>query len=341
MLCLPPANPITDINFILVFLHLGPSTSCSARRSSKRVAPPPPTRTSILSASADSSYSTYSSSPLTESDIQQGSSFSSLSDKSDHSHGKNDILTGTPANQCDKAIEGTSNQSSCSAKQGTSNQRSDNVKQGTSNQKQRQDSDVESHQFSDTEIHQLRDIGSHQFSDSESHQLRNIESQQLSDIDVESQNFCDIDITFVKSENSNEDIKLVEHQYNVDSSPSNSYVVIGKACNSDEMIKPGVPQSTDSHPVLSSSPSKNLPSSVVNLQHSPSRFLKSPSVINFESITVPDEMASDMVEQLREHTGLSYTKSCFAIEIVLGQVAARLPQLASVMDKILMTFSEV
>ena len=302
---------------MLVFLNLGPSTSHSARRSSKRAAPPPPTRTSILSASAVPSDSSYSSSQA-DSDIQQGSNFSSFSDKSDHSHVKNDILTGTPANQCHKAMEGASNQRSDNAKQGTSNQRSDNAKQGTSNQKQKQDSDVESHQFSDTEIH------------------------QLSDIDVESQNTCDIDITFVKSENANEEIKLVEHQYNdVDSSSSNSYVVIEKACNSDEMIKPGVVQSTDSHPVLSSSPSKNLPSSVVNLQHSPSRFLKSPSVINFESITVPDEMASDMVEQLREHTGLSYTNSCFAVEIVLGQVAARLPQMASVMDKILMTFSEV
>lgn len=329
---------------MLVFLYLVPSTSHSARRSSKRAAPPPPTRTSVLSASAvlsDSSYS--SSSSLAESDIQQGSSFSSLSDKSDHSHVKNDILTGTPANQCHKAMEGASNERSDNAKQGTSNQRSDNAKQGTNNQKQRQDSDVESHQFSDTEIHQLTDVESHQFSDIDTYQLRDIESHQLSDIDVESQNFCDIDITFVKSEHANEDIKLVEHQDNdVDSSPSNSYVAIEKACNSDEMIKPGVVQSTDSHPVLLSfSPSKNLPSSAVNLQHSPSRFLKSPSVINFESFTVPDEMASDMVEQLREHTGLSYTKSCFAVEIVLGQVAARLPQMASVMDKILMTFSEV
>ena len=240
-------------------------------------------------------------------------------------------------------MEGASNERSDNAKQGTSNQRSDNAKQGTNNQKQRQDSDVESHQFSDTEIHQLTDVESHQFSDIDTYQLRDIESHQLSDIDVESQNFCDIDITFVKSEHANEDIKLVEHQDNdVDSSPSNSYVAIEKACNSDEMIKPGVVQSTDSHPVLLSfSPSKNLPSSAVNLQHSPSRFLKSPSVINFESFTVPDEMASDMVEQLREHTGLSYTKSCFAVEIVLGQVAARLPQMASVMDKILMTFSEV
>lgn len=311
---------------MLVFLYLGPSTSHSARRSSKRAAPPPPTRTSILSASAVLSDSSYSSSSLAESDIQQGSSFSSLSDISDHSHVKNDILTGTPANQCHKAMEGASNERSDNAKQGTSNQRSDNAKQGT-NQKQRQDSDVESHQFSDTEIHQLTDVESHQFSD----------------IDVEKQNFCDIDITFVKSEHANEEIKLVEHQDNdVDSSSSNSYVAIEKACNSDEMIKPGVVQSTDSHPVLLSfSPSKNLPSSAVNLQHSPSRFLKSPSVINFESFTVPDEMASDMVEQLREHTGLSYTKSCFAVEIVLGQVAARLPQMASVMDKILMTFSEV
>lgn len=328
---------------MLVFLYLGPSTSHSARRSSKRAAPPPPTRTSILSASAVLSDSSYSSSSLAESDIQQGSSFSSLSDKSDHSHVKNDILTGTPANQCHKAMEGASNERSDNAKQGTSNQRSDNAKQGTNNQKQRQDSDVESHQFSDTEIHQLTDVESHQFSDIDAYQLRDIESHQLSDIDVESQNFCDIDITFVKSEHANEEIKLVEHQDNdVDSSPSNSYVAIEKACNSDEMIKPGVVQSTDSHPVLLSfSPSKNLPSSAVNLQHSPSRFLKSPSVINFESFTVPDEMASDMVEQLREHTGLSYTKSCFAVEIVLGQVAARLPQMASVMDKILMTFSEV
>ena len=328
---------------MLVFLYLVPSTSHSARRSSKRAAPPPPTRTSVLSASAVLSDSSYSSSSLAESDIQQGSSFSSLSDKSDHSHVKNDILTGTPANQCHKAMEGASNERSDNAKQGTSNQRSDNAKQGTNNQKQRQDSDVESHQFSDTEIHQLTDVESHQFSDIDTYQLRDIESHQLSDIDVESQNFCDIDITFVKSEHANEDIKLVEHQDNdVDSSPSNSYVAIEKACNSDEMIKPGVVQSTDSHPVLLSfSPSKNLPSSAVNLQHSPSRFLKSPSVINFESFTVPDEMASDMVEQLREHTGLSYTKSCFAVEIVLGQVAARLPQMASVMDKILMTFSEV
>lgn len=77
------------------------------------------------------------------------------------------------------------------------------------------------------------------------------------------------------------------------------------------------------------------------LSNSPSKFLNSPSMISFESISVPEGMASDMVEQLREHTGLSYPKSCLAVEVVLGQVAARMPQMASLMDKILMTFSEV
>lgn len=151
----------------------------------------------------------------------------------------------------------------------------------------------------------------------------------LNDIDTESHQFSDVDVNGGGPEQKEETINFVEHQFEDFNSPTgNSYIVISRD-DSETTVQRTLPAIQ-----LSSSPSKNL-------QQSPSRFLKSPSVINFESITVPGEMASDMVEQLREHTGLSYPKSCLAVEIVLGQVAARLPQMASVMDKILMTFSEV
>ncbi|XP_063406825.1 NCK-interacting protein with SH3 domain-like isoform X2 [Mytilus trossulus] len=150
----------------------------------------------------------------------------------------------------------------------------------------------------------------------------------LDDIDTESHQFSDVDVYGGGPEQKEEPIHFVEHQFeDVNSPTGNSYIVISRD-DSETTVQRTLPAVQ-----LSSSPSKNL-------QQSPSRFLKSPSVINFESITVPGEMASDMVEQLREHTGLSYPKSCLAVEIVLGQVAARLPQMASVMDKILMTFSE-
>lgn len=147
--------------------------------------------------------------------------------------------------------------------------------------------------------------------------------------EIESHQFSDVDVYGGGPEQKEESINFVEHQFEDFNSPTgNSYIVISRD-DSETTVQRTLPAIQ-----LSSSPSKNL-------QQSPSRFLKSPSVINFESITVPGEMASDMVEQLREHTGLSYPKSCLAVEIVLGQVAARLPQMASVMDKILMTFSEV
>ncbi|XP_076073672.1 NCK-interacting protein with SH3 domain-like [Mytilus galloprovincialis] len=150
----------------------------------------------------------------------------------------------------------------------------------------------------------------------------------LDDIDTESHQFSDVDVYGGGPEQKEEPIHFVEHQFeDVNSPTGNSYIVISRD-DSETTVQRTLPAVQ-----LSSSPSKNL-------QQSPSRFLKSPSVIKFESITVPGEMASDMVEQLREHTGLSYPKSCLAVEIVLGQVAARLPQMASVMDKILMTFSE-
>ncbi|CAC5411706.1 unnamed protein product [Mytilus coruscus] len=150
----------------------------------------------------------------------------------------------------------------------------------------------------------------------------------LDDPDTESHQFSDVDVNVVEPERKEEPIHFVEHQFeDVNSPTSNSYIVISRE-DSEMTVHRTLPAIQ-----LATSPSKNV-------QHSPSRFLKSPSVINFESITVPGEMASDMVEQLREHTGLSYPKSCLAVEIVLGQVAARLPQMASVMDKILMTFSE-
>lgn len=245
------------------------------RRSSKRAAPAPPTRTSQLSSSDSSSYPSLQ----TGDESQQNSSSSTLLSDECEPKKDADIQTGNTSPAVPREVH--------------------SVKQGTRKGKLSNDSDLESHQFSDVSV---------------------------------------------KSDRQYDDINIVDHHYNdVDSPVDNSYVVIPKGSdpvsNDRETAKQRTLPAADFQP-LSTSPSKYLSSPTGNLQLSPSKFLQSPTVINFESLTVPDKMASDIVEQLREHTGLSYPKSCLAVEIVLGQVAARLPQMASVMDRILMTFSE-
>ena len=74
---------------------------------------------------------------------------------------------------------------------------------------------------------------------------------------------------------------------------------------------------------------------------SPSRQFSSASVINVNSVPIPSKLASEIIEEVRKHTGLSYDKSGLAVEVVLGHIATRMPQTAALMDKIMCTVSEV
>ncbi|KAJ8301354.1 hypothetical protein KUTeg_020341 [Tegillarca granosa] len=75
--------------------------------------------------------------------------------------------------------------------------------------------------------------------------------------------------------------------------------------------------------------------SMRSLPNSPSRNFSSPALINVKTITVPSNFNSEVVEEVRKHTGLSYDKSCVAVEVVLSHVANTIPQISGIMDKIL------
>lgn len=81
--------------------------------------------------------------------------------------------------------------------------------------------------------------------------------------------------------------------------------------------------------------------SMKSLPNSPSRNFSSPALINVKTIAVPPNFNSEVVEEVRKHTGLSYDKSCIAVEVVLSHVANTIPQIAGMMDKILVSLHEV
>ncbi|KAK3104104.1 hypothetical protein FSP39_024455 [Pinctada imbricata] len=95
--------------------------------------------------------------------------------------------------------------------------------------------------------------------------------------------------------------------------------------------------STDS---VSSSQVMSPARSIKSIPSSPSRLLASPSIINMGNLPMPSNLASEIIEEVRKHTGLSYDKSGLAVEVVLGHIASRLPQTAALMDKIMTTVTE-
>ncbi|XP_021368220.1 NCK-interacting protein with SH3 domain-like, partial [Mizuhopecten yessoensis] len=92
-----------------------------------------------------------------------------------------------------------------------------------------------------------------------------------------------------------------------------------------------------------SSPSRHVLSpgkSQRSFPNSPSRQFDSPSVINVSSVPIPSHLGAGLAEEVRRHTGLSYDKSCLAVEVVLSHVGSMIPQVALLMEKVLFTFTE-
>ncbi|XP_041350537.1 NCK-interacting protein with SH3 domain-like [Gigantopelta aegis] len=61
------------------------------------------------------------------------------------------------------------------------------------------------------------------------------------------------------------------------------------------------------------------------------------SFINTNDLFIPDDLGAQVVEQIRANTALSHQKSKTAVEIVLGYIGLKVPQLADIMDKIYST----
>lgn len=57
--------------------------------------------------------------------------------------------------------------------------------------------------------------------------------------------------------------------------------------------------------------------------------------LNLKTIDVPQGMLPEIVEQVRNRTGLSFDKSKLAVKVVLSQIAGNIPELATAMETIL------
>lgn len=57
--------------------------------------------------------------------------------------------------------------------------------------------------------------------------------------------------------------------------------------------------------------------------------------VNLKTIDVPQGMLPEIVEQVRNRTGLSFDKSKLAVKVVLSQIAGNIPELATAMETIL------
>ncbi|XP_060078958.1 NCK-interacting protein with SH3 domain-like [Ylistrum balloti] len=91
------------------------------------------------------------------------------------------------------------------------------------------------------------------------------------------------------------------------------------------------------------SPSRQMlsPSKVQgSFPSSPSRQFDSPSVINVSNLPIPSHLGAGLAEEVRRHTGLSHDMSCLAVEVVLIHVGSMIPQVGSLMEKVLFTFNE-
>lgn len=64
-------------------------------------------------------------------------------------------------------------------------------------------------------------------------------------------------------------------------------------------------------------------------------------VIDCHSLVVPANLGNDLVEEVRRNTGLSYKKSCIAVETVLGHLGISIPEVSELMDRVYKTIAEV
>ena len=60
-------------------------------------------------------------------------------------------------------------------------------------------------------------------------------------------------------------------------------------------------------------------------------------MFDVSNLNIPDDLGAQVVEEIRANTSLSYQKSKTAVEIVLGYIGLKVPQLADAMDKIYST----
>ncbi|XP_071083281.1 NCK-interacting protein with SH3 domain-like [Haliotis cracherodii] len=81
----------------------------------------------------------------------------------------------------------------------------------------------------------------------------------------------------------------------------------------------------------------------VDIATSPVKNLRSPEFsaeIDVKALCVPNNLGSELLEQVRTNTGLSYDKSRVAVETVLGYIGFKVPKLAATMDKVFSTLSK-
>ena len=64
-------------------------------------------------------------------------------------------------------------------------------------------------------------------------------------------------------------------------------------------------------------------------------------LIDVSTIPLTPGLGSELIEEVRRNTGLSYEKSIAAVETVLGHLGFRLPELAPVLDRVCHTLLEV
>lgn len=64
-------------------------------------------------------------------------------------------------------------------------------------------------------------------------------------------------------------------------------------------------------------------------------------LVDCRTIPLPHDLGNDLVEEIRRNTGLSYKKSCIAMETVLGQIGVRVPDISELMNRIHGTLQEV
>ncbi|XP_052797020.1 NCK-interacting protein with SH3 domain-like isoform X2 [Mya arenaria] len=65
------------------------------------------------------------------------------------------------------------------------------------------------------------------------------------------------------------------------------------------------------------------------------------TVIDYSTVAVPANLGDDLVDVVRNNTGVSYKLSCVAVETMLAHIATSIPEVSQLMDRINRTFGEV
>lgn len=73
---------------------------------------------------------------------------------------------------------------------------------------------------------------------------------------------------------------------------------------------------------------------------SPEKLSSLDFAVNCQVIPVPDDLGSCLVEEVRKTTGLSYKKSCVAMETVLTHIGLHIPGVSELMDRIHATLNK-